>query len=169
MTTLPTAPYEFTRGSESRECCLAEQSRRDACDSTERPIRTDRRTQRHGFSDPAELNLREVLAEKSKLLPKNIFDTPDLWHSHHGYIDKCEANSPYEVLENINVNMLDTNGQRSIQILTSHRAQLKTPIWTYDNFSSGLDQYMPQLHERNKSILRDLLMPEVQAMIKLKS
>lgn len=120
-------------------------------------------------ADPAELNLREMLAENSKLLPKNIFDTPNLWHSHHGYIDKCEANSPYEVLENINVNMLDTNGQRSIQILTSHRAQLKAPIWTYDNFSSGLDQFMPQLHERNKSILRDLLMPEVQAMIKLKS
>ena len=60
----------------------------------------------------AELNLREVLAEKSKLLPKNVFDNPNLWHSHHGYIDRCDANSPYEVLENINVNMLDaTSGK----------------------------------------------------------
>lgn len=120
-------------------------------------------------ADPKELVLRDVLSEDSKLLSKNIFDSRNLWHSHHGYIDKCEQDSPYEVLENINVNMLDTNGSRSIQILTSHRATLKTPIWEYENFTLCIENYMAALHARNKSIMRELLTPEVQAMIKLKS
>lgn len=119
-------------------------------------------------ADPTLLEVKEVLSEKSKFLSPNIFEVRNLWHSHHGYLDRRESPTPHVLLENINVSMLENGGQRSIQVITSHRATLTAPLWG-NSVSEGLMQFMPDLHERNKVIMKDLLMPDVQAMIKLSS
>jgi len=115
-------------------------------------------------ADPASLVVSEVLSKNSDYLPKNVFDSKSLWHSHHGFLKKEQAPIPHDLLENVNVNMLENNGQRSIQIVTSHRVTLATPSWKVDE---PLDQLMPSLHLRNKAIIGNLLTPAVQATIKL--
>lgn len=118
-------------------------------------------------ADPASLVVSEVLSTDSKYLAKNIFQAKSIWHSHHGYVEKCTTPVPSDLLENVNVNMLENNGQKSIQIVTSHRATLATPVW--GDMRSLLEDFMTDLHVKNKAIMKNLLTPPVQSLIKLSS
>jgi uncharacterized protein (TIGR04255 family) len=119
-------------------------------------------------ADPSTLLLSEVLSAQSTYLPSHVFQTSSLWHSHHGFFEKQQTEPiAHDLLENINVNMLDSSGQRSLQIVSSHRATLTNPIWDIGHLATALDQLMPHLHNRNKRVLRNLLTPAVQAKIKL--
>ncbi len=122
-------------------------------------------------ADPAELNLIEVFAPNPPYLVPNVLspDGPQLWHSHHGYFKDASNSSQYKQLDNINVSRVaDVSGTHSIQILTSHKAQLSTPMWqvgSEDNFDK-IFEIFEALHDSNKEILRSLLSSEVLRRIK---
>lgn len=118
---------------------------------------------------PSSFDLNSIFSQTTDFLPKNAFKTNGLWHSHHGYFARHEIPIQHDLLENVNVNVLENTGLRSIQILTSHKAILTTPIWKSMEVMDALDLMMPDLHSRNKAVLEDLLTPEVKAAIKLKS
>jgi uncharacterized protein (TIGR04255 family) len=118
-------------------------------------------------ASPSTFSLSELFSEHSDYLPTNAFKASGLWHSHHGYFVNRDAPIKHDLLENINVNVLDNSGARSIQIITSHKAILASPVWTVDEVMSTLDHVMPDLHSRNKLLLDNLLLDGIKQKIQL--
>lgn len=117
--------------------------------------------------EPANLNLREVFRNNTPYLAPNSFEQKGLWHCHHGYVREIE-DVEGTCLDNINVSVVNNQDDRAIQILTSHKLTLKSPlrIATKDYLQS-IEKYQNILHRENKSVLRKLLSDEVCAKIKL--
>ena len=116
---------------------------------------------------PETMELSEIFLKDTDFLPKNVFKLKSLWHSHHGYFDTRKILVEHKLLENINVGLADNNGQRSITILTVHKATLLTPLWDMETLQGTVDTLMSDLHLRNKKILSSLLSTDVCAKIKL--
>lgn len=120
----------------------------------------------HWRDAPDTLNLKRVFREDSPLVPANIFELRDLWHSHHGYFIHRTAPVKHRLLENVNVNMLEELGQRSIVISTVHKAEVPD-VWSWDQLATFIDSLMDDLHQRNKTTLGALLSDEAASMISL--
>ncbi|MGJ9420431.1 TIGR04255 family protein [Massilia sp. CMS3.1] len=137
---------------------------------THRAIRTIGLQYNDGFlwnDDPAELDLREVF-NNDFVIPPHVFDQTGLWHLHHGYFEKIQEPVLHTVLQNINVDMLDTQGGRVLQILGSHKANLEQPLWQSHKKNQPLFFSMiTHLHDLNKKMLRSLLTNKVCQRIKL--
>ncbi|MDT3678068.1 MAG: hypothetical protein ROZ64_04440 [Burkholderiaceae bacterium] len=116
---------------------------------------------------PETLDLRTVFRTESPLLPSHVFDLKDLWHSHHGYFVKQNEPREHRLLENVNVNLMDELGQRSILISTMHRAEFATPLFSTEDLFPVMTELIPVLHSRNKDALGNLLAEDVARSIKL--
>jgi uncharacterized protein (TIGR04255 family) len=121
----------------------------------------------HWRADPEQLELAEVLNIESGLIPASALARKGLWHSHHGYLDDKLEPADHSVLENINVDIVDNGGQRSIAIVTSHQARLRRLLYDAESLSSSLQSFYEYLHNQNKVILERLLTSEVKRKIKL--
>jgi len=121
----------------------------------------------HWRADPEHLNLVEVLNHESGLIPTCALDRKGLWHSHHGYLDERKEPVDHSALENINVDIVDNGGQRSVAIVTSHQARLKRPLYDAETLRSSLQSFYECLHDQNKALLGRLLTSEVKRKIKL--
>lgn len=117
--------------------------------------------------DPSELNLHEIFLQDS-YIPKHIFQQTGFWHLHQGFLEKFKKPIDANVLHNVNVDLTESNGLRTIQILGSHRATLDEPLWQshLKNRDSLLSMFTT-LHQSNKNMLCTLLTPEVCTKIKL--
>jgi len=120
----------------------------------------------HWRDAPQSLDLKQVFREDSPLLPGNVFKLKGLWHSHNGYFLERSEPVPHRLLENVNVNMLEELGQRSIVISTVHKAEIADK-WGWDSMSKDIDALMADLHKRNKEVLGDLLSVNAATMIGL--
>lgn len=118
-------------------------------------------------SDLKDLKQDEIFARGGPYLAPNVFDTTNLWHSHHGYFEDYQDPCVYRQLDNINVSRLDTQGVQSFQILTSHRARFPEPMYKLGEKRSLISAIQDKLHARNKDILRKLLTTELQKKISL--
>lgn len=117
--------------------------------------------------DPAELPLGEILS-RDTFIPPHIFDQKGLWHVHQGFIERCTGPLAHARLDNLNVDMLDNGGLRSIQITASHKATLDAPLWqTHGKNSDQLFELFGSLHAANKLVLAKLLTKPVCDKIKL--
>jgi uncharacterized protein (TIGR04255 family) len=121
----------------------------------------------HWRADPEHLNLVEVLDAESGLVPISALERKGLWHSHHGYLEDRSSPADHSALENVNVDIVDNGGQRSVAIVTSHQARLQRPLYTAEALSSSLDMFYESLHDQNKALLGKLLTSEVKSKIKL--
>ena len=119
----------------------------------------------HWRAAPESLDLKQVFREGSPLLPANVFGLKDLWHSHHGYFLDRETPVKHRLLENVNINMLEELGQRSIVISTVHKAEIN--IWSWEALAKSIDALMDDLHQRNKANLGSLLSDEAAGKISL--
>lgn len=119
----------------------------------------------HWRADPSSLDLRQVFKVGSPLLPSNVFDLPGLWHSHHGYFLDLDDPIRYKLLENVNVNIIEELGQRSIVISSVHKAHVN--VWGWEKLAQNVDSLMDALHARNKKNLEALLSEEAAAKISL--
>lgn len=119
----------------------------------------------HWRDTPESLDLKQVFKVGSPLLPSNAFELTNLWHSHHGYF--LDRNEPikHRLLENVNVNLLEELGQRSIVITTVHKAEIN--IWSWEEVSKCIDALMSDLHKRNKDNLGRLLSDDAAGKISL--
>ena len=121
----------------------------------------------HWRADPEHLNLVEVLDAESGLVPTSALERKGLWHSHHGYLEDRSSPADHLALENVNVDIVDNGGQRSVAIVTSHQARLQRPLYTAQALRSSLEMFYESLHDQNKTLLGKLLTSEVKSKIKL--
>jgi uncharacterized protein (TIGR04255 family) len=121
----------------------------------------------HWRADPEHLNLIEVFDAESGLVPTSALERKSLWHSHHGYLEDRSNPAAHSALENVNVDIVDNGGQRSVAIVTSHQARLQRPLYTAEALCSSLEMFYESLHDQNKALLGKLLTSEVKSKIKL--
>jgi len=121
----------------------------------------------HWRADPANLNLAEVFDAESGLVPTSALERKGLWHSHHGYLEDRSDPAKHSVLENLNVDIVDNGGQRSLAIITSHQARLAYPLYSKEELSSSLQSFYNSLHDQNKILLGKLLTSAVKSKINL--
>ena len=122
-------------------------------------------------ADRSELDLKAIFKETSPYIVGNAFRTGENWHSHHGLFTTINQPITYRRLDNINISREDQDARHVLQIVTSHQAQLATtPLWRWaESKLPVVLEVLGQLHEQNKQLLRELLTPKVQIMIKLDS
>jgi uncharacterized protein (TIGR04255 family) len=120
----------------------------------------------HWRDKPENFQSSAVFAEPPTLLPAAALSSKGTWHSHNGYF--VEINSPIQaqLLENVNVNVVDNIGQRSIIISTVHKVTVS--YWDWAEINPVLDDLMETLHKRNKNTLLDVLSEAAAESIGLK-
>lgn len=117
--------------------------------------------------DPDSLNLRDIFSE-NEYIPASIFGRKGLWHLHQGSLEDLSGPVNHRRLENVNVDMLDTAGERVIQIVGAHRAILATPLWqAHLKNKEVLTEIFESLHIANKRVLTRLLTAQVCSKINL--
>ena len=125
------------------------------------------------FSAPADTGLPDVsgvLNRDSQYLVPRIFAIPGLWHSHHGsLIDDHPTPSPHSKNANINLDLVREHAPIDrfvLRILLRHRRVLAQPA-TAAPAISDLDEYMSDMHEADKKVLRDVLTDDAAKRIGL--
>jgi uncharacterized protein (TIGR04255 family) len=118
-------------------------------------------------NDPSELKLRDIFSDKS-YIPPNVFEQVGLWHLHHGFLVAQDTPVIYNRLDNVNVDILQPAGERVIQIVGAHRANLAEPMWqSHMKNRSLMLEVFTSLHDANKVMLKKLLTDQVCAKIQL--
>lgn len=123
----------------------------------------------------SELNVSELFRQDSPYVVPNAYSVAGPWHSHHGYFVGKGQPQDYNLLNNINIDVLEEEGARLARITTTHRSQLQTPISTHvsaveaEQSANTIDAYMQEMHKENKAILSKLLTDEMCERIKLNS
>ncbi len=113
------------------------------------------------------LKLSEVFLTDSPYISPNGLSCADAWHSHHGYLADSGTPVQHKRLDNVNVNVMDEpQGGRAIQILTSHRASLGTPLRGGD-IAATIVALEDEMHKVNKDIFKKLLTEELRSKINL--
>lgn len=120
--------------------------------------------------DPKSFNSALVFRENSPYIVPNVHNASGLWHCHHGYLVDRTDPVQHTCLDNVNVNLLDTSGVLSLQIVTSHRATFASPLWFKgENDLTTISDTMNILHNVNKNIMYNLLNEDVCKKINLKA
>lgn len=115
----------------------------------------------------------DLFRDGSQFLPKHVFELDDLWHSHHGFFQAMTAPTAHRRLNNIDVDVVNANEERLIQITTAHRALLDQPATDgaallVDKDGGELHHHMVELHQVNKQLLRQLLNDDICEQINLR-
>lgn len=119
--------------------------------------------------DPDLLDLSQVFQANSQYLPPNALKQKGAWHSHHGFVAAASHVAEKDRLNNVNVNVMDVAGERTIQVTTVHRSTLEKPLrLSTDSYLSIIESLQNKLHLDNKEMLSQLLSDAVSQKIKLK-
>lgn len=133
----------------------------------------------------------EVFREESAYLPVNAFESLDLWHNYHGFFEYPSKPAKHQLLNVIEAQVTLSDGQGALppegtlmaEIKISHRVTPGTEkaggpavplksigeiLGEQDGESSLLDDYMNQMHDRNKSLLAGLINDQMCEKINLK-
>lgn len=117
--------------------------------------------------EPSRLDWKEVFKADAMYIPKSAFEHEGLWHSHHGYTEERVEVLPHLLTENLNVDVVQQNAYKVINIFTSHNALLRSGAWTVAAAEGVVAGLFEDFHERNKTLLRRLLTDEVLMRIGL--
>jgi uncharacterized protein (TIGR04255 family) len=118
--------------------------------------------------DPDLLKISEVFNVQSGLLPVNVFEQKGFWHSHHGYMSDAVEPVKHTSLNNVNVNVADVSGERTINVVMSHQATLSSPLRRgTPDFMKVISDMENYLHSVHKDILKNLLTKEVCEVVGL--
>lgn len=114
----------------------------------------------------------EMLNNKSKYLPSNIFELPDLWHSHHGFIVNGGSSNVNATLNNFNVDYLiedqAISATHKVMMRIQHRTELKELEACSDDFFDRIAlKIFKNNHTLNKDIMRNVLSKEMCVEIQL--
>jgi uncharacterized protein (TIGR04255 family) len=116
--------------------------------------------------DPKELKFEDVFM-RGVYLPEKVFEQKGMWHAHQGEMNEF-ADPPHARLDNINVDVQDVNGERTIRITGAHKVILKSPLWQANKKNKEvLESILTELHKVNKDTLKGLLAPAVRDKIGL--
>ena len=120
--------------------------------------------------EPASADISALLAQ-GPFVCANVFRLSGLWHSFHGFFRDPDESAPGSHLENINLSLIDRPDpldgaevpRRCLDVVVSHRLAFQQPM-TFPDFEQDdgrptpLGQCATSMHERNKEILRELLL-----------
>lgn len=101
-----------------------------------------------------------TLNRTSQYLVPRVFEIPGPWHSHHGSLRSDDSTPvPHGKNANINLDLIrdhTTVDQYILRIVLRHRRILVQPVQAA---GSGflLDEFMREMHEADKKVLRDLV------------
>ena len=110
-----------------------------------------------------------LFVKDNEYLSSRCFNAGPLWHCHTGWFDRLGADDRVLNQLNIGSGMVD----QASTVTIDHRAtfHLSTPRQSLEALlhpsggSRGLREVLDALHDKNKSILRNLLQPEMLAKI----
>lgn len=110
--------------------------------------------------------------ETRHLVPA-VFDAVGLWHSHVGFYRNSSEPVPHRTLNNVNVQVLDTEVHRLAQVVMAHRLMLETPVAdrSAEMFAANglFSALYGMLHTSDKDLLRDLLIQPIAQQIGLEA
>lgn len=117
---------------------------------------------------PSSLDLNHIFNQESDYVAHNLIKSKDLCHCHHGYFENSLHQADCKkLLNNVNIEINEDDGFRKINITTTHQAKLTKNHNNYDHFSKTHEELLNELHQKNKSILINLLTDEVRKKINL--
>lgn len=119
---------------------------------------------------PEQIPLKEIFSATGQVLPILALENKSLWHVHQGAYTDMPLPIPCRRLDNYNVDIVDIDAFRCIQILSGHRAVFSTaqPAGNLvSSASTSADSVMTALHKQNKDFLNKLLSTEVCKLINL--
>ena len=117
------------------------------------------------FDGPAsEARATGVLNEEFVSLPDAARLGPAAWHSHLGWFDEVEG---HKLLINQNIDAQDGGFQINGPVVRSLQVYTKTDLrpTEYENGYDGLRTAMDAMHVKSKSLVYDILTPEMRARI----
>lgn len=115
-----------------------------------------------------EWSLKPILNQETTYAAQHIRECVDFCHSHHGYFeDDANATYPHKRLDNVNIDVVDHAGTKVLQLLTSHKAVLNTPLKTKE--SVEIRQIQELLKRAHRQVLGNLLHPSVLERIGFKN
>ena len=120
--------------------------------------------------EPASADISALLTD-GPFVCANVFRLSGLWHSFHGFFRDADKPVPGSHLENINLTLSDRPDpldgtempRRCLDVVVSHRFTFQNPTtFTYvgqdEERLTLLEDCATSMHERNKGILRELLL-----------
>jgi hypothetical protein len=102
----------------------------------------------------------ELLNTSSQFLVPRVFKIPGLWHSHHGSLRE-DGSTPCQHSKNANINVdfvyepAPVN-QFAVNMMLRHRRILPSPVQAGQALGL-LNEFMDEMHNVDKIVLRDLL------------
>ena len=110
-----------------------------------------------------------LFAKDNEYLSARCFNAGPLWHCHTGWFDEVGADG--RVLNELNVGSGVVDQASTVTIDHQATLHLSTPrqsieaLFDHSKEGLGLRVVLDTLHDKNKSILRDILQPEMLAKI----
>ncbi|MEQ1601027.1 MAG: TIGR04255 family protein [Methylophilaceae bacterium] len=108
-----------------------------------------------------------MILRENQRVPKALLMQKDGWHSHSGWFESSKDND--KMLTNLNFNMVPQSENSVFQIVTVHREIKHIPIKSFDALVVAVDSDFEKLHQRNISVLREVLNEDTQNLINLGS
>ena len=121
--------------------------------------------------NPDQFPTQEIFRRECSVLPRSTLNNTDLWHVHQGAFSHKDSPVPCKQLDAFNVDVLDAEGFRRLQIVSAHRSIFKaaqSPTYLAENDAANSLAVMTALHAANKKFLSELLSDKVCNSIKLK-
>ncbi|MDP3878424.1 MAG: TIGR04255 family protein [Methylobacter sp.] len=105
--------------------------------------------------DSKDYKVSDIFNQNTQLLTRNILsgEKTRLWHVFQGWFEEPE------ILNNLNISTLDSNGKTLTTIEHDIRRQFQDPQIISD-IKEKLDDIFSSLHEKNKTVIKSLLNEE---------
>ncbi len=114
----------------------------------------------------------KLFKKESDFIARNIFKIDDLWHSHHGFFEKNSNNE--QTLTRINIDHVSDSQNKDnleefcVEIRTHHSTSINTVPLKEICATNALEEEMLSHHQKNKDVLKNLLIEDVLKEIGLK-
>jgi uncharacterized protein (TIGR04255 family) len=130
--------------------------------------------------EPEQASLSTLFRPDTNLVFKRAFLSGPLWHCHSGWFEDLNVRGGMKYLNQLNIDATLTNiyGNRRLVITVDHNAVAQVPqdksslsIVMKKNGSEGLllDEIMGELHQRNKTMMSELLSKQMAKRINLRA
>lgn len=106
---------------------------------------------------PEKLSMATVFRKGGQYLPPSVFERGSLWHSHHGYMEERTSPVAHQLIENVNVDLVQTDPWRVINIVLAHVGKFGSSGWSFETAFSQSMALFQDFHNRDKSIIGQLL------------
>lgn len=116
--------------------------------------------------------MQELFKTDTVYMPSYLFDVNKLWHSHSGCITDVtidEEEAAEQMLTKINIDYIHEQGVgHKVVSTTHHRISFGDMKSNFVDFSQGeMASYVEAMHDKNKSVIRNLLSDDMLKAINL--